>query len=55
MFGALYPPVSQQSEAYEGEGAAVLIGGCAARDAPRTQHGDEHVLPRCGSTGEYGC
>jgi 2-polyprenyl-6-methoxyphenol hydroxylase-like FAD-dependent oxidoreductase len=26
MFGALYPPVSQQSEAYEGEGAAVLIG-----------------------------
>ena len=25
-FGALYPPVSQQSEAYEGEGAAVLMG-----------------------------
>ena len=25
-FGALYPPVSQQTEAYEGEGAAVLMG-----------------------------
>jgi 2-polyprenyl-6-methoxyphenol hydroxylase-like FAD-dependent oxidoreductase len=25
-FGALYPPVSQQSGAYEGEGAAVLMG-----------------------------
>ena len=25
-FGAIYPPVSQQSKAYEGEGAAVLIG-----------------------------
>ena len=25
-FGAIYPPVSQQSEPYEGEGALVLIG-----------------------------
>ena len=25
-FGALYPPMSQQSETYEGEGAAVLMG-----------------------------
>ena len=44
-FGAVYPPVAQQSKPYRGRGRWCCWRR-AARDAPSAQHGNEYLLSR---------
>ena len=50
-FGAVYPPVAQQSKPYRGKGRWCCWRR-AARDAPSAQHGNEYLLSRGRSAGD---